>query len=100
LFRSGLAGGCHYYRASPLRPATAGDPAADAITLPDAMLTVDCPAMVLWAMDDVALLPELVDGLEAWVPDLRLERIPGATHWILHEQPGLVTDRLARFLAA
>lgn len=97
---AGLVGGCHYYRASPLRPATAGDPAADAITLPDAMLTVDCPAMVLWAMDDVALLPELVDGLEAWVPDLRLERIPGATHWILHEQPGLVTDRLARFLAA
>ncbi len=97
---AGLVGGCHYYRASPLRPPSADDPAAAAIDLPDAMLTVDRPTLVLWAMDDVALLPELVDGLQAWVPDLTLERIPGASHWVLHEQPEQVRDRLARFFAA
>jgi len=95
---AGLVGGCHYYGASPLRPATPEDPAANAITLPDAMLTVNRPTLVLWAMDDVALLPELVDGLQTWVPDLTLERIAGASHWVLHEQPARVINGLTRFL--
>jgi pimeloyl-ACP methyl ester carboxylesterase len=94
-----LTGGLNYYRASPLRPARGDDEGANAVTLPREMLTVDVPTLVLWAMDDVALLPELVDGLDAWVPNLTLERVEGATHWIVHERPELVADRLARFLA-
>jgi pimeloyl-ACP methyl ester carboxylesterase len=96
---AGLVGGCHYYRASPLRPPTTEDPGAAAIDLPDAMLTVGCPTLVMWAMDDVALLPELVDGLQAWVPDLTLEKIHGASHWVLHEQPERIVAGLQAFLA-
>jgi len=96
---AGLVGGCHYYRASPLRPATAEDPGASAIDLPDAMLTVRCPTLVMWAMNEVALLPELVDGLQAWVPDLTLEKIDGASHWVLHEQPDRIAAGLQNFLA-
>jgi len=97
---AGLVGGCNYYRASPLRPPTTGDPAAAAITLPREMLTVDLPTLVLWAMDDVALLPALVEGLGEYVPKLTLERVPGATHWIVHERPQFVAERLAAFLQA
>lgn len=93
-----LTGGLNYYRASPMRPPRPEDPAAANITLPREMLTVSLPTLVLWAMEDPALLPELVEGLEEYVPDLRLEKVPGASHWIVHEQPGLVIDRLARFL--
>ena len=96
---AGLVGGCHYYRASPLRPPTAEDAGAAAIDLPDAMLTVRCPTLVMWAMDDVALLPELVDGLDVWVPDLTLEKIDGASHWVLHEQPERIAAGLQAFLA-
>jgi pimeloyl-ACP methyl ester carboxylesterase len=88
-----LTGGCNYYRASPLRPGT-----ADAVTLPREMLTVDIPTLVLWAMEDIALLPELVEGLDAYVSRLTLEKIPGATHWIVHERPGFVAQRLEAFL--
>jgi len=52
----------------------------------------------MWAMDDVALLPELVDGLQTWVPRLTLKKIEGATHWVLHEQPGLIAAHLQAFL--
>lgn len=93
-----LAGGCNYYRASPVRPPRAEDSGAAAIDLPREMLTVDLPTLVLWAMDDVALPPELVDGLEGYVPRLTLEKIEGATHWIVHERPGLIAQRLGRFL--
>ena len=95
-----LTGGLNYYRASPLRPPRGGDPGAAGVTLPREMLTVDLPTLVLWAMDDAALLPELVDGLEEYVPRLTLEKVPGASHWIVHERPGFVAQRLAAFLAS
>ena len=94
-----LNGGLNYYRASPLRPPRPEDPAAAGVTLPREMLTVDIPTLVLWAMEDVALPPELVDGLDAYVTDLRLEKVPGATHWIIHERPAFVAERLGAFLA-
>ena len=94
----GLRGGCNYYRASPLRPATPQDPAASAISFPKEMFTVTLPTLVLWGMGDTALPPALVDGLEEFVPQMQLERIEGATHWIVHEQPQLVIDHLERFL--
>ncbi len=28
------------------------------------------------------------------------ERVPGASHWIVHEQPGLVAAEIERFLIA
>jgi epoxide hydrolase 4 len=93
-----LEGGCNYYRASPVRPPSAQDPGAAAITLPHEMLTVNLPTFVLWAMDDAALPPELIDGLDGYIPDLTLEKVEGATHWIIHERPALVIERLANFL--
>lgn len=93
-----LTGGLNYYRASPLRPPREGDAAAAAVTLPREMLTVDVPTLVLWGMRDTALLPGLVDGLEDYVPRLTLEKVPDASHWIVHEQPALVIARLAKFL--
>lgn len=40
------------------------------------------PTLVLWGEGDRYLGPELLDGLEPLVPDLRLVRIPGASHWL------------------
>ena len=94
----GLHGGCNFYRASPLRPATPEDPAASAINFPKEMFTVTLPTLVLWGMGDIALPPALVDGLEEFVPQMQLERIDGATHWIVHEQPQLVIGHLEKFL--
>lgn len=95
-----LTGGCNYYRASPLRPPRPEDPGAAGVSLPREMLTVDVPTLVLWGMEDVALPPELVEGLEDYVSQLTLEKVPGASHWIIHEQPDLVANRLAAFLAS
>jgi pimeloyl-ACP methyl ester carboxylesterase len=95
----GLTGGCNYYRASPLRPPTASNAGAQAISLPHEMLTVGLPTQVIWAMDDLALPPALVDGLADYVSQLQLQRVPDATHWIIHEQPALVAQILDDFLS-
>lgn len=94
-----LTGGLNYYRASPLRPPRPEDPAAEAITLPHEMLTVELPTLVLWGMDDAALPPGLIDGLGDYIPRLTLEKVAGASHWIIHERPQFVAQRLCKFLA-
>ncbi len=98
VWRAGLTGGCNLYRASPLRPPRPDDPAAAAVTLPPAMLTVLLPTLVLWAMDDIALPPALIEGLDDYVPELQLHQVPDASHWIVHEQPERVIGYLQRFL--
>ncbi|SFF09610.1 alpha/beta fold hydrolase [Paracidovorax wautersii] len=98
-WRQGLTGPCNYYRASPLRPPHAGDPGAAAVQLPPEMLGVAVPTQVLWGMNDPALLPGLLDGLQDWVRDLSVQRLPAASHWVVHEQPEAVADALAGLLA-
>lgn len=95
----GLHGGCNYYRASPLRPASGSDAGAAAIAFPKNLFTVTVPTQVIWGLGDVALLPALLDGLDEFVPHLEVERVADATHWIVHEQPAVVIDLLRRFLA-
>jgi pimeloyl-ACP methyl ester carboxylesterase len=98
VWRHGLSGPLNYYRASPLRPSTSPADALNTLVLPDAAVTVHVPTTVLWGERDVALLPGLLEGLQRWVPDLRVQRLPEATHWVAHEQPGQVAEAIKALL--
>jgi epoxide hydrolase 4 len=95
----GLTGGCNFYRASPLKPPLDVASALYGIEIAFDALTVSIPTQVIWGMQDVALLPRLMDGLEAYIPNLTIHRVQDATHWIIHEQPALVHKLLADFVA-
>jgi len=95
----GLRGGCNYYRASPLRPPLRADDPVMKIEFAPAAVTSHVPTLVIWAEDDIALPVALLDGLEAYVPDLRVVRVPGATHWIVHERPAFVAAEIEGALA-
>jgi len=99
-WNAGLTGPLNYYRASPLRPATGPDDALDTLALPDVAVTVRVPTTVLWGERDHALLPALLLGLERWVPDLQVQRVAEASHWIVHEQPARVADQIRCLLPA
>ena len=100
-WRNGLHGGLNYYRASPLYPPTTDDPGAlrlvDAMQPADFVVTV--PTRVIWGMADMALPPTLLDGLDRFVPDLRIERIAGCSHWIVHEQPTKINRLMRSYLS-
>jgi epoxide hydrolase 4 len=95
VWRHGLDGALNYYRASPLRPPSSPDDAVMTLHLAPDTVTVRVPTTVLWAEADSALPLALLDGLEAWVPMLEVRRVPGATHWLVHEQPALVAATIA-----
>lgn len=95
-----LTGGLNYYRASPLYPPTpGGDPGATALTLDPAMFTVRVPTLILWGERDAALLPVLLDGIEEVVPDVRIQRVPEGSHWVVHEFPEVVNRAIREFAA-
>ena len=100
VWRAGLRGGCNYYRASPLRPPTKSDDTVMTIQFAPEAVTVRVPTLVIWAEDDIALPLSLLDGLAAYVPAMRLVRVPGATHWIVHERPALVASEIEKELAS
>ena len=95
VWQHGLTGPLNFYRASPLRPG----PEIKNVVLPRELLEVHVRTLVIWGMGDTALPPALLDGLECYVPRMALKRVEDATHWIIHEQPGLVAQYLQDFLA-
>jgi pimeloyl-ACP methyl ester carboxylesterase len=59
---------------------------------------VRAPTLLLWGEQDPALDVELTEGVERWVPDLRVERLPEATHWVQNDAPEAVTELLSAFV--
>ena len=88
----------NYYRATPLHPPTPEDPGAATLDLRPEDFAVRVPTLVIWGERDTALLPGLLDGLEAMVPQLTLKRIPDGSHWVIHEQPKEVNRMIREFI--
>ncbi|MGR3804863.1 alpha/beta fold hydrolase [Marinibacterium profundimaris] len=83
-----------WYRASPLKVAAPGQPLSDPPDLPLDRMKITCPHLLIWGLNDTALLPVSTDGLETFAPDLTRAEIAQADHWVIHQQP----DRVAQLL--
>ena len=82
-----LTAAFNYYRQFAQRPQAMG-----------VARVVTAPTLVLWGEQDVALGVELLDGLEEWASDLRIERFPQAGHWLNQQAPDEVNPRIISFL--
>ena len=60
--------------------------------------TIDVPTLVIWGQRDPYLGVRLLDDLPRWVPDLRIERIPDASHWVQNDVPERVNRLLIDFV--
>ncbi len=98
-----LTGGLNYYRAAKLGPPGGGGPAGGALDAfkmkhPAASFEVKMPTLVIWGEKDPYLLIGNLNGLNQYVPKLTVERIPDATHWVVHEKPAYVNELIRDFL--
>jgi pimeloyl-ACP methyl ester carboxylesterase len=59
---------------------------------------ITAPTLLIWGLRDTALVPDLTEGVDAWAPNLRVERIADATHWVQHERPDEVNRLLLEHL--
>lgn len=73
-----------------------------AVPLPDWLLrafpAVKVPTLVVWGMEDKALLPLQLDGLDELVDDLTIVRLPGIGHFAPWETADQVAAALEPFL--
>jgi pimeloyl-ACP methyl ester carboxylesterase len=61
---------------------------------------VEAPTLVIWGQLDRYVGPELAEPDRADVPRLeRVVRLPNASHWVQHDEPGRVGELLIEFFA-
>lgn len=95
-----LTGMLNWYRASPLlvpHPGEAVD-AARVMKLDPAQLRVRMPHLVIWGMNDQALLPVSRATLPDYCDDLTVREIKDADHWVVHQKTDQVIGLLRDFL--
>ncbi|MEG3154287.1 alpha/beta fold hydrolase [Sphingomonas sp. RB1R13] len=95
-----LTGMLNWYRASPILVPPQGVDAPLPDWLSGAFPRIHIPVRVIWGMNDVALLPMQLDGLEALIDEVEIVRLPGAGHFAPWEAPDQVADALGEFLGA
>jgi len=61
---------------------------------------IDAPVLVIWGEQDRHLGLPLSCPDSALVPNVRVERIADASHWVQHERPERVNELLIDFLGA
>ncbi|MBC3878950.1 alpha/beta hydrolase [Undibacterium sp. FT79W] len=98
-WRKGLSGGVNYYRASPLHPPTAENQGPLQLHLNPDDFKVNVPTRIIWGENDKALPKTLLNGIEDFVADVRIERIAEGSHWLIHEQPERINQLIRQFLA-
>ena len=84
-----LRAAINYYRA-----AFRANPLAQVHTL----RRVDIPTLIIWGDQDRYLGRELAEPDRAWVPDVRVERIAEASHWVQADAPERVNQLMVDFL--
>ena len=60
---------------------------------------VHAPTLIIWGEQDIALGLELLNGLEQWVDNIQIQRIPDSGHWVQQEQPDKVNQLMLDFLS-
>jgi pimeloyl-ACP methyl ester carboxylesterase len=55
--------------------------------------------LVIWGEQDVALGKEMADPDPVLVPDVRVVRLPDASHWVQHDEPERVSTLLTEHLS-
>ena len=94
-----LTGGLNYYRAAQMGEQVAAGGVAEEYEAKIRSMRIEVPTLVIWGERDPALLVGLTRGLEQWIPDLRLEVLPGAGHWVPYERPDEVNRLIRDFVS-
>jgi epoxide hydrolase 4 len=101
-----LTGGLNYYRANHVGPPVSQDaesqigPSSSNFGVDPALLVVKVPTLVLWGERDTALTVHNLEGLDAFVPQLTIQRFSDASHWVVHEKPAEVNAAIRKFIAS
>ncbi len=61
--------------------------------------TLNIPTLIVWAMEDLALPPSNIEGIEALVPEVEVVSVHDCGHFVIWEKPEAVNTAMEKFLA-
>lgn len=97
-----LTGMLNWYRATPIVVPREGE-AVDRASVPKlepAQLRICMPHLLIWGMDDPALLPVTRASLGDYCDQFTLHEIAGADHWVVHQRTEEVIRIIQSFVGA
>lgn len=90
----------NWYRASPIEvppmDAPFGPPEG---WTPPPLPKLTIPALVIWALDDIALPAVNLEGLDRYIEDLTVVQVPDCGHFVTWQAPDAVNSAIEAFLA-
>ena len=95
-----INGMLNWYRASPMQ-VPVGDEKPSAAPLLDVdpeNFRIIMPHLLVWGMEDTALLPVARSGLEKFAADLKIVEVEDAGHWINHTHPDFIASEIHQFI--
>ena len=81
----GIKGPIDYYRAALRRSPRAAQ---------EQFTPIAAPTLVIWGVQDRFLTEQMADPDPALVPDVRVVKLPDASHWVQHDEPERVSTLL------
>lgn len=98
--RDACFGMLNYYRASTMTVPTMDEPfEVPANYTPPELPKLTIPTLVVWAMDDLALPPENLEGLDELIDPLTVVPVHGCGHFVTWEAPDKMNAAMDEFLA-
>ncbi len=98
--RDAAFGMLNWYRASPIDiPAPDAPYALPEGWTPPQLPKLTIPTLVIWAMDDLALPPANIEGMDEVIEDLTLVEVHDCGHFVPWEAPDAVNAAMDDFLA-
>ena len=79
-----ILGGVNYYRANRKMEGLTG--------------RIEVPTLVLHGMKDKYVRAGVLEGLEEFVADLEIVKLPNASHWVMHDAPDIALSAIQDFL--
>ncbi|ALG60852.1 MULTISPECIES: alpha/beta fold hydrolase [Citromicrobium] len=97
--RDAAFGMLNWYRASPMIVPPMDAPfEVPADYQPPQLPNLSIPTLVIWAMDDLALPPGNMVGMDEIIDDLTIEKVTGCGHFVPWESPAKVNAAMDAFL--
>jgi epoxide hydrolase 4 len=93
-----ITGGLNYYRAAHAGPSAGPEHRSEELAAQLQSLRIEVPTLVIWGEKDPYLLTGNLNGLEQFVPELTVRRVPDGSHWVIHEQPELINSSIRDFI--
>lgn len=99
--RDACFGMLNYYRASAMHVPTMDEPfELPSDYTPPALPKLTIPTLVVWAMDDTALPPANLEGLDEIIDPLTAVEVRGCGHFVTWEAPDAVIEAMESFFAS